>query len=457
MKKNTPKKPHNKSKFTNKGRTRKPQTTNKTQTNAPISNDEARQSALATLYAVIVDKKSLNPLLEKTKSAIRPLDQALYQQLVYGALREHHALSRLRDGLLNTPLSDKQITMGLILNLGIYQLLRLELGDHGIINETVNLCNNNGLQNAKGLCNAILRRIQRERALSQQLLDKYRIYNLPTWLASAYRQELNKLSAKQNLQAPYTLRVRTARQNYLKHHPNIATENPLHPQAITLKAPLAIQDIPEFLDGALSVQDASAQWAATLLAPQNGERILDACAAPGGKTGHILELAPNCELLALDKYPERLEKINDNLKRLKLHAKTQSADALDLDSWWDKIPFDRILLDAPCSGSGVLRRHPDIAFLRSQEDLKNYPKTQMQLLKTLWQTLKTNGILLYTTCSILPRENQQLIQQFLHLEPSARLKPLEIPFSQDTGFGTLHLPDDYGDGFFYALLQKTNP
>ena len=241
---------------------------------------------------------------------------------------------------------------------------------------------------------------------------------------------------------------------WLAAHPD-ARANPLHPQAITLAHGANVQHIPGFNDGAVSVQDAAAQHAATLLAPQNGERILDACAAPGGKTGHLLELAPTANLLALDHDSERLARVKENLDRLGLRATLKTADAADTAAWWDGTPFDAILLDAPCSGSGVLRRHPDIAWLRTAADLKRLAMTQRQLLQRLWPTLKPGGRLLYTTCTILPHENQNNIRAFLAAHTDARLQTLNLPACTDTGYGSLHLPDDDGDGFYYALLHKS--
>ncbi|SUO94564.1 16S rRNA (cytosine(967)-C(5))-methyltransferase RsmB [Suttonella ornithocola] len=414
----------------------------------------ARQAALNTLYAVILEQESLNTLLAPTKAKVRSADRALYQALVYGALREYPALVSLRNRLLKSPLSAEQPQVGILLNLGIYQLLRMDLGDHGVINETVSLAAKNRVGNAKGLINAILRRVQRERENCLEKLNQYRIQNLPIWLASAYKMRANELATANLQQPPLTIRIRDNREQWLQQHSELGYPNLLHPQAVTLHHGREVNDIPGFIEGQISVQDAAAQQAASLLAPKNGERILDACAAPGGKTGHLLELAPEAYLTALDNKAERLSRVEENLNRLQLKANLIRADASELKTWWNKQPFDAILLDAPCSGSGILRRHPDIAFLRTAADLKQLPKTQMRLLRQLWQTLKPGGRLLYTTCSILPRENQQLIEQFLLTEPQAQLSPIDVPYSEDTGHGLLRLPDAYGDGFFYALLHK---
>lgn len=414
---------------------------------------KAREAAARTLFAVIEQRQSLNQLLPAFKNQLPDIDRALYQELVYGTLREYRSLSFLHNRLLHQPL-DKNPLPAIVLNLGIYQLLRLTLGDHGVVHETVELCKKLRCPAVSGLTNAVLRRVQRERSACLQILEENKARNIPAWLLPAYQKDGDVDAFI--MRPPMTVRVRlpqTATQWIAQHGAN-ARLNPLHQQAVTFNQAIGVEDLPDFASGGVSVQDAMAQWAATLLQPRAGERILDACAAPGGKTGHLLELAPQCTLIALDHAADRLERVQENLKRLHLNAHCQTADAADLASWYDGHAFDAILLDAPCSGSGVIRRHPDIAWLRSDSDLKQLPKTQYRLLDTLWQTLKIGGRLLYTTCSILPRENQQLIEQFLYTHREAQLRPITLPKGLDTGHGWLHYPDADGDGFFYALLEK---
>lgn len=414
----------------------------------------ARQAALHTLIEVIGEQRSLAVILEPYKSKVSPQDQALYQALVYGTLREYRALSHIRDTMLSKPLQQDP-TPNVILNLGLYQLLRMSLGDHGVVNETVKLAERNKCHALKGLINAILRRVQREREQWQQALDKAAHHNVPSWVSHYYPKDTLALGAIYRLPPPLTIRLnpKHSRADWLADYPD-ASANPLHPQAITLHSGSKVSDIPGFNQGIVSVQDAAAQIAATLLAPKNGERLLDACAAPGGKSSHLLELAPSASLTALDHDPKRLKKVRDNLNRLQQRAQLISADATKLRGWYDNTPYDAILVDAPCSGSGVIRRHPDIAWLRTETDLRRLPRTQSQLLTTLWRTLKPGGRLLYTTCSLQPRENQQLIEFFLAKHPNARLAPLDLPNTRDTGFGALRLPDEHGDGFFYSLLSK---
>lgn len=418
----------------------------------------ARQAALNTILEVLTKRRSLAVILEPTKQKVSEQDKALYQALVYGTLREIRALGHVRDAMLDKPLQQNPIPR-LILNLGLYQLLRMSLGDHGVVNETVALAEKNGCARAKGLINAILRRTQRERSQWQTLLNQSAYLNVPEWVGRYYKDKEQTAAIGQAFSAPPPLTIRLhpehSREQWIRQYPQ-ARLNPLHPQAITLTTGIRVQDIPGFSQGIVSVQDAAAQIAGSLLAPNNDERILDACSAPGGKTGHILELAPEAYVDALDHDPKRLKKVRDNLLRMNLHANLISADAIQLRHWYANKPYDAILLDAPCSGSGVIRRHPDISWLRSEEDLKRLPKTQMHLLTTLWKTLKSGGRLLYTTCSLQPRENQQLIEQFLAMHSNASLADVNIPNTQDTGFGLLRLPDADGDGFFYALLNKSN-
>lgn len=414
----------------------------------------ARQAALNTLHSVIYERRSLSQLFDPAQ--VREADRGLYHTLVYDTLRNYGALCRVRDQLLATPLRANAQILAILLNMGIWQLLRMNLGDHGVIHETVTLAERNGSARAKGLVNAVLRRVQRERGTWQEQLVQHIDANLPAWLAEHYPQERRELARIASLAPPFTLRLHPGlvREAWLGQMAD-AQANPLAPQAVTLAKAVNVQDIPGFADGQVSVQDAAAQQAALLLAPANHERLLDACAAPGGKTGHLLELAPQAQLLALDQDGARVPRIHDTLQRLQQHATVKTADAANLSEWYDGSPFDAVLLDAPCSGSGVLRRHPDIAFLREERDLRRLPHTQRHLLNTLWQTLKPGGRLLYTTCSILPAENQDNIRAFLARHSDAHLLPMNLAQVRDTGFGLLHLPDMHGDGFFYALLGKS--
>lgn len=419
----------------------------------------ARIAAARTVEQVIVKKKSLDRLLPENRERVRPADRALYQALTYGTLREYGALCALRDSLLDAPLRADSAIVGIILNLGIYQLLRMSLGDHGVINETVNLSEPLNCASTRGLINAVLRRVQRARRPLLAELNQEKRLNLPQWLLAVHRERADALADIFSAPPPMTLRVRAPKtpKEWITDFSGSAYINPLHPQAVTLTPACPVEMLPGFGEGQVSVQDAAAQWAATLLAAKNGERILDACAAPGGKTCHLLEHAPEADLLALDRCAVRLEKTRANLERLHLRAHCRVADATQVKNWWDGKAFDAILLDAPCSGSGILHRHPDIAWRRTTNDFRRLAKTQSQLLSKLWPTLAVGGRLLYVTCSILPRENQHVIERFLSAQSDARLLPITIPSAEASGFGVTHYPDREGDGFFYALIEKTPP
>ena len=296
---------------------------------------KARQAAYATVHGVINQHRTLNTLLVQDKNRVSPPDQALYQALVYGTLRQYRALSALCAQMIEKPPATPGHPLAIILNLGLYQLLQMNLGDHGVINETVNLAAHNGQIRAKGLINAILRRVQREREHWQNALTAAQTHNLPHWLTPHYPAENAAIAAVNTLPPPLTLRLhsRHGRAAWLAEHPE-AHANPLHPQAVTLHQSSNVAHIPGFRDGDTSVQDASAQHAATILAPRDGEHILDACAAPGGKTCHLLELAPKAHMTALDHDDARLARVKENLDRLHQQATLSHADAADTAAWW---------------------------------------------------------------------------------------------------------------------------
>jgi 16S rRNA (cytosine967-C5)-methyltransferase len=234
------------------------------------------------------------------------------------------------------------------------------------------------------------------------------------------------------------------------------TTNPFAPQALAVDPPRPVQDIPGFLDGRFSVQDAAAQLAAQLLDPRGDMRLLDACAAPGGKTGHLLEIAPQARLLALDLTDGRVALIRDNLQRLKLEATLKKADAAEPSQWWDGTPFDAVLLDAPCSATGVIRRHPDIKWLRTAQQVEQVCLTQQRLLRRLWPLVAPGGILVYATCSVLQCENSEQIQTFLHDNSDANCVGPDAGFGHAQDFGRQILPGEHAmDGFYYAVLRKS--
>jgi 16S rRNA (cytosine967-C5)-methyltransferase len=310
----------------------------------------------------------------------------------------------------------------------------------------------------RALVNAVLRSFQRkQQSLLSQAQDTVEgRYNHPAWwvdkLKGAYPDQWEAILFADQLHPPLTLRINRRKATletmladlYAAELPGTQTGR----WAVTLDRPVPVARIPGFAEGRVSVQDAGAQWAAPLLDAQDGMRVLDACAAPGGKTGHLLELA-DVGLLALDADKKRLERVQQNLERLWLSAELKTGDAAQPETWWNGRPFDRILADVPCSASGVVRRNPDIKWLRRPEDIEGFARKQREILGALWQTLAPGGKLLYATCSIFVEENENEIGAFLCQHENAMR--LDLPSALQKG---QLLPNDQHDGFFYALLEK---
>lgn len=395
-------------------------------------------------------------------------DGALVQELAYGTLRWFHQLARVAALLLTKPLKPKDQDVYTLLLTGLYQLRHLRVATHAAVDETVAATEALGKPWAKGLINACLREYLRRSADMVKLVDSDPALRLshPAWLLEKFRnawpEDWERIAQANNERPPLTLRVNRRRQTrdaYLEklHAANIAPQpSAVLDTDITLVTPLPVSVLPGFAAGEVSVQDAAAQWATVLLDAQPGERVLDACAAPGGKTGHILERTPGLtEFVALDREAARVGLIEQNLKRLGLKARLLTADASAPESNWGGQPFDRILLDVPCSATGVIRRHPDIKLRRQPEDLPKLAATQARLLTALWPLLRPGGKLLYVTCSILPEENEQQIMAFLARDGSAVEAPLPTTVGRARAVGRQILPGDHGmDGFYYAGLLK---
>ncbi len=423
---------------------------------------DPRRLAAQTLVQVVDNGRSLSDLIPQYRAELDPSQGGFYQQLVYGSVRHYLSLDEIARRLLNKPIQRKERVVHMLLVLGLYQLWKLDLPEHAAIYETVDVTKPLKKPWAKGLLNAALRRFQREQEELVEKLQNKEGY--PGWIARALRQDYPEqwqaIMADSNVQGPMTLRVNarkqsrdawleTARNEGLGVEACAAT-----PSAVTLSEAAPVVALPGFTEGDVSVQDEAAQQCTWLLASQNGERVLDACAAPGGKTGHLLEQA-DIDLTALDIDSDRLARVQENLDRLSLSAHLLAADASDLKSWWDGNPFDRILLDAPCSGSGVIRRHPDIKLLRKPKDIDFLTQVQAHLLQRLWTTLKPGGRLLYATCSVFQRENSRQIEAFLGKTSDARLVPVDLAGDAEVALGVQWLPQPGGhDGFYFALLEK---
>lgn len=399
-------------------------------------------------------------------------DKALARELTFGTLRQYVQLKAISDQLLQKPLKNKDGDVLCLILLGLYQLFYTRIPDHAVLSETVQAALKIKKQWAKGLINALLRKALRE---SEHLLlnakkDPATEALLPEWIyrqiATDWPENLQTICQNSHQRAPLTLRVNSrhgSRESYqqrLEEAGIASTPHPIAQQALVLDKSCDVQSLPGYQQGDFSVQDGAAQMAAELLDVKPDQLILDACAAPGGKTAHILEKVDNrARVLALDSSEQRLKRLDENLQRLDLNAQSIVADARDTNSWYQGEPFDRILCDAPCSALGIIRRHPDIAILRRQSDIETLNATQAELLEALWPLLKPGGILLYSTCSILKSENEEQIAPFLKRHRDAEHiainpnKDTDAPDHQDYGWQILP-GEQQMDGFYYAKLRK---
>lgn len=387
--------------------------------------------------------------------------RAAITDLSYGTLRFGAQLEAVLKQLLSKPLSDEMLHW--LLLVALYQLIYTRAAPHAIVDHAVRCAASLGAPHARGLVNAVLRNFLRRRValLAKAMQTDVGRYSYPQWwidrLHAQYPQHFAAILETGNLHPPFTLRVnrrRVSRDEYLAllDQHDIAAIT-VGAEAVTLARALPVERLPGFADGLVSVQDAAAQLAAPLLDAQDGMRVLDACAAPGGKTTHLLEIAA-LDLTALDNNPNRLARVRQNLDRLQLDARLLAADANDTQAWWDGKPFERILADVPCSASGVVRRHPDIKWLRRAADIQQFVLQQRRLLDSLWRLLASGGKLLYTTCSIFQEENSLQVADFLTRHADATLLPLRGVKTLNGRFEGLLPPDNEHDGFFYALLQK---
>ena len=397
-------------------------------------------------------------------------DYGLLQETTYGACRWFHALEFLLNQLISKPLRDKDLDLKSLLIIGFYQLRELSIPDYAVINETVSTASMYGKPWGKSLINGVLRNYLRsqhelEERLNQSAADTR--YSHPSWLVDElfkqWPEQAEQILAHNNVRPPMTLRANqrlNSREELLKqlHVASVGAQaGKFSNTAIYLDQPCPLANLPGFENGQLSVQDEASQLVPALLQLSPGQSVLDACAAPGGKTCHILE--SECSLtclLALDRASDRVNKIKDNLTRLHLEATTLCADANSLSTWWDGKKFDRILLDAPCSATGVVRRHPDIKLLRTPENVLSLQKNQQELLSSLWPCLKKGGLLLYTTCSLLRQENEFIIDEFLQCTDNAKYEGVAADWGVECRYGRQLLTgaNDGPDGFFYSLLRK---
>jgi 16S rRNA (cytosine967-C5)-methyltransferase len=425
----------------------------------------ARALSVEVLLRVAAKGESLNVALETVLPRIpEERDRALVKAFCFGVARWHFRLDFILRQLAPKPIRDESIR--LLLLLGLYQLEYTRVKPHAAVAETVEAAGRKTW--AKALVNGVLRAYQRERERLADLADRDAVAASahPRWLLDLLREDWpddwQGLIEQNNRQAPMSLRVylsRCARETYLETlaqagfaaRPGLFADS-----AAILESPAAVERLPGFAEGWVSVQDEAAQLAAGLMALEPGLRVLDLCAAPGGKTVHILESCSGlADLVAVDIDPERIALIRENLARAGLRAKLRAGDSAKPSAWWDGRPFERILLDAPCSATGVIRRHPDIKLLRRPEDLAVLAATQTRLLEAAWSMLAEGGLLLYATCSVARRENEQRIADFLAAHPDARESPIEADWGRPCAHGRRIATGEADmDGFYYARLLK---
>lgn len=432
-----------------------------------------RLQALNILLQVVQKKHSLDGAIDRhlqqriTTNTSDDKQISLLKELCYGVMRWWPSLQAAEQALVDKPLPAKHQDLRLLIWLGLYQLEYMRTADHAAVSETVACAKLIKKQWAKGLLNAVLRRFQREKEAIYAALEDDVIADTghPQGLLAAFQEawpeDWRNIVKQNNTRAPMSLRVNTrlvSRDEYLQQLDDVgisACSYESIDSAISLEYACPVESLPGFDRGLVSVQDIAAQFAAALLMPKAGQRVVDACAAPGGKTCHLLEYQTDVDLLAIDTKAWRLNRLEENIQRLNLSCQIKFADAGDLSSWWDGQPVDRILLDAPCSGSGVIRRHPDIKWLRQDVAIGELLLTQRELLSNLWQALAPGGILLYATCSILPDENQKQIERFLAETLDAEEYPFDVDWGCPMPHGRTILPGEEGmDGFYYARLRK---
>ena len=412
------------------------------------------------LDVVLHRGRSLKATLAAALPALAdPRDRALVEAIVFTALRQRARFDAALEAWLAKPLGARDHELRALLHAGFAQL-SLGMPDHAVVAATVDAARALGRPHQAGLVNAVLRRAQREGLPAAGDEAAW-----PRWLAQRIRTDwpgqADAIFAASAEEAPMWLRVHaraTTRDGYLERLHEAGIDGQVDaslPDAIRLDAALPVQQLPGFDDGVVSVQDGAAQRVADALSPRPQARVLDACAAPGGKAAHLAERDPSLRITALDVDSRRVRRMQDGFARLKLDIEAAAADATRPDTWWDGVPFDAILLDAPCSATGIVRRQPDVLLHRRETDIAALVDAQATLLDAAWPMLAAGGTLLYATCSILREENAAQVEAFLARTADAALEPLEAGFGHDTGFGAQRLPGEAGmDGFFYARLRK---
>ncbi len=416
----------------------------------------------------MADGASLSDVLAQRLSDIPVRDRALVQELCYGVSRWWLRLQWLTQNLLEKPLKRRDRDLEVLILVGLYQLLYMRTPPHAAVAETVEGTKGLGKSWASGLVNGVLRNFMRKQddLLAAIADDISADLSCPQWLLdevrAAWPDRWRPILEAVNHRPPMSLRVnlkQCTRKDYvarLKDRSITARPIPGVESGLVLDQALDVFELPGFSDGAVSVQDGGAQLAAALMAPKPGQEVLDLCAAPGGKTCHILETASDdIAMTAVDVSAERLQRVQENLDRLGLKANLQTGDATETQGAWAQQRYDRILLDVPCSATGVIRRHPDIKLLRRSDDIISLAQLQRKIFNSAWSLLKPGGILVYATCSLLPQENEEQIGHFLSNYPDISELAIEGCWGHPRRFGRQTIPgEDTMDGFYYARLQK---
>jgi len=425
----------------------------------------SRAASARIVHAVINEQRSLSAAAPSIIGALADArDRAFAQTCAYGVLRHYHALSQRLATLLSRPMRRRDADIEALLLVGLMQVDWLGLPEHAAVSATVDGARALDKEWACRLINGVLRNAIRHPRRARAEGDADAMSEFPPWLVETtqadWPTQWPAILAAANTQAPLTLRVNRRRVSVaayceLLHAAGFAPRRTRHAMhAVTLGDPTAIEDLPQFDAGFISVQDEAAQLAAPLLGARAGERVLDACAAPGGKTAHLLELT-EIDLLALDRSPARLALVALNLERLGLRCELRAGDASVPETWWDGRMFDRILVDAPCSALGVARRHPDIRLRRRPADITDRAREQARILRALWPLLRPGGTLLYATCTFLRAENDAALAALCAAHSDARALEPGVEWGEKTTYGRQILPGEDGmDGFYYALLSK---
>ena len=418
------------------------------------------------IYQILEQGRSSRDVLARVQRRHNAKDNAWIQEMSLGVLRQVPLLQSWLRTLLDRPLKGDKKAIEHLIMLGLYQLTFTRVSEHAAVGETVNAASYLGGIKLKGLVNAILRNFTRQELASKPIDDPVIQSGMPKWLFKLIHQHYPDHAAdilhNSNQPAPLWLRVNRHKTTLAAFCESLDALNvsytcpDTHPDAVILTKRHEVTTLPGFSQGWFAVQDGAAQLAAPFLSAQPGERILDCCAAPGGKTGHIIEQCSDlAQCVALDADDSRLARVKENMARLGHNPTVLCADASEPDTWWDGSFFDRILLDAPCSATGVIRRHPDIRWLRKPADIETLTQLQAKIFDAMWTVLKPGGTLVYATCSILPAENSEQVAQFLSRHPDALWQPLKEGETEDAPGWQILPGEQQMDGFYYARLVKS--